>query len=159
MEPFWLSLFSVQRNFSFIVDIHTKQNINTESWSQNHDHRIMHNMAISGNVNKWVYKSDWYDIAIIRLAELAMKNGLCRTKRSLMSWVPACPSFFWYDNCYTTEVSYQKKDGCGPARTSFFWYDNDSGHQGPFRIMQPKWLHSWEGSDGSHNDKVFTITP
>ncbi len=27
---------------------------------------------------------------------------------------------------------------CSHARPSFFWYDNDSGHKGPFRIMQLK---------------------
>ncbi len=28
------------------------------------------------------------------------------------------------------------------VRPSFFWYDNDSGHKGPFRLMQPtyKWV-------------------
>ncbi len=33
-------------------------------------------------------------------------------------------------------MSYQKKDGRGPLHPSFFWYDNNSGHLGPFCMME-----------------------
>ncbi len=62
----------------------------------------------------------------------------------------------WKGPLWPESLTYQKKDGrilpVGMTLTfqkiikknkfkknSFFWYDKDSGHYGPFRVMQPIW--------------------
>ncbi len=115
----------------------------------------VHEPTYKAEVNQLIVKTKSADCRLPRHAGgQTDSHGLRYAKRSLMSWVGVIPKegrargaapallLVWHRlfkfflkkklNFFLGGgeklVSYQKKDGRGPARLSFFWYDNDSGH-------------------------------